>query len=46
MGQRIFRALTEGTVGAVLLVAGGLLALQTAVITTALPFCVIMIFMC
>ena len=46
VGQRIFWALTEGAVAAVLLVAGGLLALQTAVITTALPFCVIMIFMC
>ena len=45
VGQRIFWALTEGAVAAVLLVAGGLLALQTAVITTALPFCVIMIFM-
>ena len=46
VAQRIFWALTEGAVAAVLLIAGGLLALQTAVITTALPFCVIMIFMC
>ncbi|MFP4036400.1 MAG: BCCT family transporter [Desulfobacteraceae bacterium] len=44
--QRIFWALTEGAVAAVLLVAGGLMALQTAVITTALPFCVIMLLIC
>ncbi|MDX1443101.1 MAG: BCCT family transporter [Gammaproteobacteria bacterium] len=45
-GQRVFWALTEGAVAAVLLLAGGLGALQTAAITTALPFCVVMLFIC
>ncbi len=44
--QRIFWAVTEGVVAAVLLIAGGLGALQTASIASALPFTVIMIFMC
>lgn len=46
VGQRIFWALTEGAVAAVLLMAGGLAALQTAAITTAAPFSVIMVIMC
>lgn len=36
--QRIFWAVTEGVVAAVLLVGGGLGALQTGVIVTGLPF--------
>lgn len=44
--QRIFWALTEGAVAAVLLVTGGLKALQTAAITTALPFTALMLLMC
>ncbi len=44
--QRVFWALTEGGVAAVLLVAGGLSALQTASITAALPFTLIMLFVC
>jgi choline/glycine/proline betaine transport protein len=44
--QRIFWAVLEGLVAAVLLLAGGLEALQTAAITTALPFCVVIIVMC
>ncbi len=44
--QRIFWACTEGVVAAVLLLAGGLGALQTATIASALPFTVIMLFMC
>lgn len=44
--QRIFWAVTEGVVAAVLLVAGGLEALQAASITAGLPFCVIMLGMC
>jgi len=44
--QRIFWALTEGVVAAVLLTAGGLKALQTAAITSALPFAVVMLFVC
>lgn len=44
--QRIFWAVVEGIVAAALLVAGGLGALQAATIASALPFTVIMIFMC
>ena len=44
--QRIFWAVSEGVVASVLLLAGGLSALQTAAISSALPFSVIMIFMC
>ena len=44
--QRVFWAVTEGVVAGTLLVTGGLLALRTAAITTALPFCVVMLFMC
>lgn len=46
VGQRIFWATTEGTVAAVLLIGGGLTALQTAAITTGLPFLVILVIMC
>ena len=44
--QRIFWAVCAGVVAAVLLVAGGLQALQTAAIASALPFAVIMLFIC
>jgi len=44
--QRIFWALTEGLVAAVLLLAGGLTALQTASIASALPFVVVMLVVC
>jgi choline/glycine/proline betaine transport protein len=44
--QRIFWAVTEGGVAAVLLYGGGLGALQTAAITTGLPFAVILCLMC
>ena len=46
VSQRVFWALLEGTVAAVLLVAGGLKPLQTASIATALPFTLIVIGMC
>jgi choline/glycine/proline betaine transport protein len=46
VGQRIFWALTEGTVAAVLLIGGGLQALQTATIVTGLPFALILMVMC
>ncbi|MDR5590995.1 BCCT family transporter [Christiangramia sp. SM2212] len=46
VGQRIFWAVTEGTVAAVLLVGGGLQALQTATIVTGLPFAIILLVMC
>lgn len=41
--QRIFWASTEGLVAAALLLAGGLSALQTASIVSALPFAIIML---
>ncbi|GGI94273.1 BCCT family transporter [Halobellus salinus] len=44
--QRIFWAVTEGAVAAMLLYGGGLSALQTAAITTGLPFAVILCLMC
>ncbi|GAA6118283.1 BCCT family transporter [Acidovorax sp. FG27] len=44
--QRIFWAVTAGVVAAVLLATGGLQALQTAAIASALPFVVVMILMC
>jgi choline/glycine/proline betaine transport protein len=44
--QRIFWAVTEGAVAAILLFGGGLGALQTASITTGLPFAVILCLMC
>ncbi len=43
--QRIFWAVTEGTVAAVLLIGGGLAALQTASIITGLPFAMVLIIM-
>jgi len=46
VGQRIFWALAEGSIAAVLLLGGGLQALQTATIVTGLPFAVILIIMC
>jgi choline/glycine/proline betaine transport protein len=46
VGQRIFWAQTEGAVAAVLLYGGGLNALQTASITTGLPFLFILLLMC
>ena len=44
--QRIFWAVTEGVVAAALLLAGGLSALQTASIISALPFACVMFLMC
>ena len=44
--QRVFWAVTEGAVAAVLLLVGGLGALQAASIAAGLPFAVIMVFMC
>jgi choline/glycine/proline betaine transport protein len=46
VGQRIFWAVVEGSVAAVLLIGGGLQALQTATIVTGLPFAIILIVMC
>ena len=44
--QRVFWAVVEGVIAASLLIAGGLGALQTATIASALPFTIIMILMC
>lgn len=46
VAQRIYWAIKEGVVAALLLLAGGLTALQTAAITTAMPFCLVVIAMC
>ncbi len=46
VGQRIFWALSEGGVAATLLIGGGLAALQTAALTTGLPFALILLLMC
>ncbi|PTX21120.1 choline/glycine/proline betaine transport protein [Pontibacter mucosus] len=46
VGIRVFWALAGGAVAAVLLVGGGLQALQTAVIITGLPFAIILLLMC
>ena len=44
--QRVFWALSEGLVAAVLLAGGGLAALQTAAVSTGLPFAFILLLMC
>ncbi|GIU08253.1 BCCT family transporter [Shewanella morhuae] len=44
--QRVFWALLQGVVASVLLLAGGLQALQTAAIASAMPFLIVMLFMC
>jgi choline/glycine/proline betaine transport protein len=44
--QRIFWSVLMGVVAAVLLLAGGLSALQTASIASALPFTVVLVFVC
>jgi choline/glycine/proline betaine transport protein len=44
--QRLFWAIAEGAVAAVLLMGGGLVALQTAAITTGLPFAFVVLMMC
>jgi len=46
VGQRIFWASTEGLVAAVLLVGGGLTALQAGAISTGLPFVIVLLVMC
>jgi choline/glycine/proline betaine transport protein len=46
VGQKIFWASMEGLVAAVLLIGGGLTALQTATIVSGLPFAILLIIMC
>jgi choline/glycine/proline betaine transport protein len=43
---RIFWALLEGVVAAVLIWGGGLIALQTGSLVTGLPVCVLMLVVC
>jgi choline/glycine/proline betaine transport protein len=43
--QRVFWAVMEGVLAAVLLLGGGLAALQTASITAGLPFAVVLLIM-
>ncbi|MFB6275424.1 MAG: BCCT family transporter [Halothece sp.] len=45
VAQRVFWATMEGVVAAVLLIGGGLSALQTAAITTGLPFAFVLLIM-
>ncbi|MEQ9022117.1 MAG: choline BCCT transporter BetT [Pseudomonadales bacterium] len=44
--QRIFWSVIEGVIASALLLAGGLQALQTATIASALPFTIVMLLMC
>ena len=44
--RRVFWALSQGVVASVLLLAGGLSALQTASISSAFPFAFVMLFIC
>ncbi|MBN2626402.1 MAG: BCCT family transporter [Spirochaetales bacterium] len=44
--QRLFWAILEGVVAAALLLSGGLAALQSAVITTGLPFAAVLLVLC
>lgn len=45
MAQRIYWAILEGVVAAILLVGGGLVALQTAAISAGLPFAFLIVMM-
>lgn len=44
--QRVFWAVTEGVVATILLLAGSLGTLQTAALSSALPFAFVMLLMC
>ena len=46
VGQKVFWASMEGLVAGILLVGGGLTALQTASILTGLPFAILLIVLC
>jgi choline/glycine/proline betaine transport protein len=46
VAQRIFWASLEGIIAIVLLLSGGLSALQTGAITTGLPFAIVIVLMC
>ncbi|MGO3005197.1 MAG: BCCT family transporter, partial [Halomonas sp.] len=44
--QRMFWAVIEGLIAIVLLIGGGLTALQAGVTATAIPFSIVMLLMC
>lgn len=44
--QRVFWAVMEGLLAAVLLLGGGLVALQTAAVVTGLPFAIVLLILC
>eukprot|EP00119_Amphimedon_queenslandica_P006599 XP_011407673.1 PREDICTED: uncharacterized protein LOC105314932 [Amphimedon queenslandica] len=46
VAQRVFWAIFEGLVAIILMVAGGLGALQAAAVTTGIPFAVVLLAMC
>ncbi|MCL3780546.1 BCCT family transporter [Prolixibacteraceae bacterium JC049] len=46
VGQKIFWASMEGIIAIVLLIGGGLAALQTVTIITGLPFAIVLLIMC
>jgi BCCT family betaine/carnitine transporter len=46
VAQRVFWCIFEGAVAIVLLIGGGLAALQSAVISTGLPFTLVLLVMC
>src|SRR6056297_2575006 len=46
VSQRVFWCIFEGAVAIVLLIGGGLAALQSAVISTGLPFTLVLLVMC
>ncbi|MCT4646885.1 MAG: BCCT family transporter, partial [Carboxylicivirga sp.] len=46
VGQKVFWASMEGLIAIILLLGGGLAAMQTAVIITGLPFAIVLLIMC
>ncbi len=46
VGQRIFWAMLEGIVASVLLLGGGLIALQTGSLVSGLPVCILLLLAC
>ncbi len=44
--SRVFWAVTEGAIAATLLISGGLMALRSGAILTAVPFCLIILLIC
>ncbi|MGY6567378.1 MAG: BCCT family transporter, partial [Salinarimonas sp.] len=46
VSQRVFWVIFEGVVAAVLLIGGGLVALQAASVSTGLPFAIVLLLAC